>query len=334
MDSEKLLRQYVDTGIIISEHQFNRLNKSLRKTYLRKRFIAIYEYDSPMESFEFDAFGPEEIEKLKSRPRFIEYFHGLDAESILSNFYDTFDKDSSVEDIKVLIKRTPIGPKLDAVTDKIYEVFGKDVDFYNVVSEIMTKYDDSDLKMAVVDRYLDVINGELTTTNSVHMSLLRDTYRYYICKKLIDNYPSKNWLQRINNIIDRNMSQEDTLSIYNMILDKGYKIYGTTFAFIVRKISNDGKKFKLIEKYFKLPDVSSFDFTDLFTFDDGKLTPFYLNVLELFLKYHSKNLRNYDIERLLEKCPPNDIERAKSMINNASSSDDLYENINRIKELL
>lgn len=334
MDSEKLLRQYVDTGIIISEHQFNRLNKSLRKTYLRKRFIAIYEYDSPMESFEFNAFGPEEIEKLKSRPRFIGYFYGLDAESILSNFYDTFDKDSSVEDIKILIRKTPIGPKLDAVTDKIYKVFGKDVDFYNIVSEIMTKYDDLDLKMAAADRYLNVINGELTVDNAVGMSYLRDTYKYHICKKLIDNYPSKNWIQRINILIGNNMGEEHTLSIYNMIFDKGYKIYGTTFAFLIRSISKDSDKLELIEKYFKFPDVNTFDFGNLFTFGEDKLNHLYLNILGLYLKYNSKTVLKYDVERLLEKCPPNDIERAKSMIDKAVPSNNLSEDIKRIKELL
>lgn len=41
MNSEALLRQYVDTGLAIPEHQFNGLSDNLKKTYIRKRNIAI-----------------------------------------------------------------------------------------------------------------------------------------------------------------------------------------------------------------------------------------------------------------------------------------------------
>ena len=40
MNSEVLLRQYVDTGLAIPEHQFNGLSNNLKKTYIRKRNIA------------------------------------------------------------------------------------------------------------------------------------------------------------------------------------------------------------------------------------------------------------------------------------------------------
>jgi hypothetical protein len=335
MNSEELLRQYVDTGIIITEHQFNRLNKNLRKTYLRKRFIAIYGYDSSMESFEFNAFGPEEIEKLKTRPRFIGYFNDIDVESILSNFYNTFDKNSSEEDVKILIRKTPIGPKLDAVTDKIYKVFGKNVDFYNVVSEIMTKYDDTDLKMAAVDRYLDVIGGELVVDNAVGMSYLRDMYRFYICKKLINDYPSEKWLGYIHVLFDKNMSEEYLLIILNMIMDMGLRISGVDFATCLKKISDDEVMLGLIEKCFNTTHkMRSFYFTDLFTYAGGVTDSLYINILQLFLKYQSKNLLSFDIERLLSKSSPNNYEQAKTMIDDAFSSNDLNENINRIKELL
>ena len=39
MTSKDLIQQYVDTGIKISEYQFNQLNNNLRTTYLRKRLI-------------------------------------------------------------------------------------------------------------------------------------------------------------------------------------------------------------------------------------------------------------------------------------------------------
>ena len=39
MTSKDLIQQYVDTGIKISEYQFNQLNNNLRITYLRKRLM-------------------------------------------------------------------------------------------------------------------------------------------------------------------------------------------------------------------------------------------------------------------------------------------------------
>ena len=39
MTSKDLIQQYVDTGIKISEYQFNQLNNNLRTTYLRKRLM-------------------------------------------------------------------------------------------------------------------------------------------------------------------------------------------------------------------------------------------------------------------------------------------------------
>lgn len=41
MNSEALLRQYVDTGLAIDEYQFNKLTPNLKKTYIRKRNIAL-----------------------------------------------------------------------------------------------------------------------------------------------------------------------------------------------------------------------------------------------------------------------------------------------------
>jgi hypothetical protein len=41
MNSEAILKQYVDTGLLIPEYQFNKLSPNLKKTYIRKRNIAL-----------------------------------------------------------------------------------------------------------------------------------------------------------------------------------------------------------------------------------------------------------------------------------------------------
>jgi hypothetical protein len=40
MDNRDLIKQYVDTGLEISEYQFNKLSNNDKKTYMRKRIIA------------------------------------------------------------------------------------------------------------------------------------------------------------------------------------------------------------------------------------------------------------------------------------------------------
>lgn len=338
MNSEALLRQYVDTGIAITEHQFDKLPTNLKKTYLRKRFIGIIDYDSYPELFEIKAFSPEQVEKIKKYPRFIHYFNGLDKEKILTNFYNTFDKNANKKDIEMLINITPIGPKLDAVIDRIFKVFGKDISFYDLVSEMMKRYDDIDLKMSVAYKYLDVIEGKLTARIVTEMSYLRDTYRYLICKKLIEDYPSENWLTLIDNLIGRNTKDEYTISVFNMLLDRNVQIFGSTFAMTIGKISDDDTRINLIDKYFKIENYRkhnrSHDFRDLFFFAGDVTNPHYLTILSIYLKYNAKDLTEYDIERLLDKCPEKDYQQAKEMIDAAVSSNELNENLNRIKTLL
>jgi hypothetical protein len=219
-----------------------------------------------------------------------------------------------------------------------HNVFGKDINFYNVVAEMMTKYNDLDLKMQIAYRYLDAIGGELTINNVVEMGHLRDMYRYYICKKLIDDYPSEKWLRYIDYLFYKNMGEEYLVPILNSIFDKGYKIHSSAnFTISLKKISDKRVMLDLIEKSFinsKSNDV--WGFIDLFTYADNVFSPLYLNILELYLKHRKSRLYDYEIEYLLGKCPQEQIVQAKSMIGDATStsSNTLNEHIKRIKELL
>ena len=60
MNSEALLKQYVDTGLKIPEYQFHKLKSNLRGTYLRKRILAFEAGDIDI-SYEMDYF-PEDIQ--------------------------------------------------------------------------------------------------------------------------------------------------------------------------------------------------------------------------------------------------------------------------------
>ena len=77
MNSEALLKQYVDTGLKIPKYQFDKLTANLKKTYLRKRFLAFKANHREDISYEMNYF-PEDIQlkmvKVKYRLMdFIEY---------------------------------------------------------------------------------------------------------------------------------------------------------------------------------------------------------------------------------------------------------------------
>ena len=53
MDNKDLISQYVDTGLTIPEYQLMQLSNNDRKSYLRKRFIAIQQSEEFLEDYEF-----------------------------------------------------------------------------------------------------------------------------------------------------------------------------------------------------------------------------------------------------------------------------------------
>lgn len=64
MDTQFLLKQYVDTGLPIPEKQFNKLSDNLKKTYIRKREIAINNHDFPDEFEYMDDEFSESLDKV------------------------------------------------------------------------------------------------------------------------------------------------------------------------------------------------------------------------------------------------------------------------------
>ena len=59
MTSKDLLKQYVDTGIRLGEHQVKSLPPNLFRTYIRKRIIAAEQNDGRILEYEFDLMSDE-----------------------------------------------------------------------------------------------------------------------------------------------------------------------------------------------------------------------------------------------------------------------------------
>jgi hypothetical protein len=59
MTNKDLISQYVDTGVGISEYQVGKLSNKDKKTYIRKRLIAV-QHGVRLENYEFKMLTPEE----------------------------------------------------------------------------------------------------------------------------------------------------------------------------------------------------------------------------------------------------------------------------------
>jgi hypothetical protein len=65
MTNSEIIRQYVDTGMCIPEHQVNKLSPNLLKTYLRKRIIAAQNADPDISFFAYYEYSIMDKENLK-----------------------------------------------------------------------------------------------------------------------------------------------------------------------------------------------------------------------------------------------------------------------------
>jgi hypothetical protein len=101
MDNKDLLRQYVDSGLVISDYQIKQLSGSLLNTYLRKRLIALENGDIHSTEYEYSLFDDDGkrnfIKSIVKRhsylpPAYLE----LSSDDIKSFYVDTLiaDKDS------------------------------------------------------------------------------------------------------------------------------------------------------------------------------------------------------------------------------------------------
>ena len=84
MDAQYLLQQYVDTGLRIPKYQFDKLNNNLRKTYIRKREIAIMNYEFPQQREDPDDIVDEVDEDFLPLEYEINYFN----DDVLSKLFN------------------------------------------------------------------------------------------------------------------------------------------------------------------------------------------------------------------------------------------------------
>lgn len=66
MSNKKLIQQYVTTGIILPEEQFDKLGRSFKRSYLRSRINGYHYEDNPLYEYELDSIklAPEESIKV------------------------------------------------------------------------------------------------------------------------------------------------------------------------------------------------------------------------------------------------------------------------------
>ena len=84
MDSSKLIKQYIDTGLALPEAQFNKLNNNQKRTYIRKRNIAV-ENGSVPKTYEFKYFSEDtRVKIVVSDPYY--YYHYFERSGGLTDY--------------------------------------------------------------------------------------------------------------------------------------------------------------------------------------------------------------------------------------------------------
>ncbi len=89
MTNKDVLKQYCNTGVRIPEYQFNRLNKSLMNTYLRKRIMNTFDLEEYEYIYLNDTQKYEYLEDKLKQDKFLNYIEFINApNSFKPNYID------------------------------------------------------------------------------------------------------------------------------------------------------------------------------------------------------------------------------------------------------
>jgi hypothetical protein len=101
MTAKELISQYVDTGLQLPEYQVNKLSNQDKKTYIRKRLIAL-QSGGYLDGYEMELLNPDEKDN---------YISNLNSYGIHKLLYHSSDNDKA---INVLLNNDTLISKLDS----------------------------------------------------------------------------------------------------------------------------------------------------------------------------------------------------------------------------
>jgi hypothetical protein len=340
MSSEALLRQYLDTGVAISYNQYLKLggNPNLKKTYLRKRYIVASTTEQTVSVWEFDDFSEEQKNRLKKYPRYLSYLPKEEQSDIINNFLDGMNENTSQTDVRSMLTYLP-DEKKNYVIDKIFTNLGKKIDGYLMFTILSSIKKSDDEILEILYRWLDINDGYISPNQfsilpyfdkfnrNIHIKFLKkiltsspEKWDFYTVDDYFKNLSANDIYPILIDIVAR---KENNLSAYPFL--KSYKMVNIPYMqenLIKQYVGRMGYTFYLVDliKESKKHDEIK---------NNEELDP--INLVKLYLGGEKKRISPTEMSRLLDVVPENRHDELNRLVNEYAI---VYENINRIKELL
>lgn len=351
MNSEKLLRQYVDTGLFIGPYQYRKLPPNLQKTYIRKRVIAAQQTNTYLTGFEVDAMNDEQKKIIKKYPRFFHFFP-KENDMLLREYIDNLNDDFNDRDVSVLVRELPVDDSYDLVIDKILNKY-KDKVTVEVMLAIIVKYNNADKSywddekynpkiIEFLGKFIKVKNG-LTANDCMYIGFINNTahpyflkYKNILLNMLLKNYPNGNWTNHLRDLT-RNSSDEEKDMLLESVLKNNPELKQYKICELIETIDDDKIFVKYLKMFLKPEKYLSIGRNYVFSsllFDLSKRHSSEL-ITKIFLSYNKQKISNYTFEDV-ERYRPyvSDIDTVINMLKKFNEQFELNENLNRIKELL
>jgi hypothetical protein len=351
MNSEKLLRQYVDTGLNIGPHQYRGLSPNLQKTYIRKRLIAAQQANVFLSWFEVDAMNDEQKNILKKYPRFFNFFPN-EIKNLFNEYLNNLNDEFNERDVLVLVRELPVDDSYDLTIDKILNKY-KDKVTVEVMLAILLKYNNADKSywddekynpkvIEFLEKFVKVKNG-LTFNDCMYIGYTSTTNHIYFIKyknilfnMLLDNYPNGNWIYHLKSLA-RNSSDKEIDMLLEGVLKNNPNLEQYVICDLVTTIDDDEIFVKYVdmflkpEKYLNLPRYIVFTslLFDLRSRHSSEL------ITKIFLKYNKQKITNFVFEDVERYRPyTNGIDTVIKMLKKFNEQFELNEHLNRIKDLI
>jgi len=153
MNNKDLIKQYVDTGLQITDYQISKLNKNLLNTYLRKRLTPVNGFTKQLSNYEFDLTNYEQKKQYILKVDFLKENQFMNLDDNLRQLY--FDN-------KISNKLNLQNYEFDFLNDKqknlYFDIFlsgEKHIDLYQ-----FDRIKNKDLRRAIINnRFMYVMNN-------------------------------------------------------------------------------------------------------------------------------------------------------------------------------
>jgi hypothetical protein len=337
MNSEELLRQYLDTGLPIPTYQYQRLKGNLKKTYLRKRFIAVKNGDNTAQYHEFQDFSDEQKEYLKKFPRYFFLYPLNEQDDIINNCIDKIDENFTMTDISTILREIP-EQKMDYVINRIFTNMGKKISGMVMKTIISSSKKSEEGVLKILYRWLKVNDNIIKPDEFMALPLSPQFTRLVHVKflKKILSYPAENWnFYNLNHYLS-NLSSNDVYYFLSEMITKADNVQPGSFLMGYSLIKVPYMQENILKQYisklkytFELRNlIISINMSSQWKKIE-ELNP--INLVKIFLNSEKRRIFPYELSSFLKEIPENQHDEFNQLVKDYAI---IYENINRIKQLL